>query len=114
MAEHTAAQFVKTRTDAGSGEFVADYSGDDPTKIRTSIGTGHITNLLGNTAAGDAGSIALYGNPSSVYVGMWGTMEIDVDTTTNREQGGTSIRVWLDADTAIPQPANWAAITDLG
>lgn len=112
-SEHAAAEFVKTKTDPGSGIFVAEYSADDPTRIKTSIGTGYITNLLPSTGAGDPATVALFGKPSSVYAGLWGTMEIDVDKTSDRNVGGTTLRVWLDADVAVPQPACWSAITDL-
>jgi HK97 family phage major capsid protein/HK97 family phage prohead protease len=105
MSEYAGGQFAKTNVDTGSGRFVANYN-DDNASMQTEIGRAVLTNLLPNNTV-------LYGDPSSVYVGMWGTMEVDIDDTTDRNVGGKTVRVWLDADTAIPQPAKWSAIRDL-
>ncbi|MBK1835013.1 phage major capsid protein [Roseibacillus ishigakijimensis] len=113
MAEHTAGEFAKVKTDAGSGLFVADYDREDVTRLRTAIGSARLTNLLPNTAAGDAASVVLYGKPSELYIGTWGAMEIDLDDTTKRNTGGKTLRVFLDADMAIPRPACFAVIDDL-
>lgn len=113
MSEWAAGEFANTKTDAGSGLFVANYAGDSQDIIQTSIGQGRITNLLPNTAAGDATSSVLYFKPSAVVLGQWGAMMLDVDDTTDRNKRGMQLRVWDDYDIAIPQPANFAAITDL-
>lgn len=72
------------------------------------------TNLVPSTlGAGTDKSAILYGDPSSVYVGMWGGLELAVDTTTKANTGGKVLRVFQDADIKIPQPARWSAIQDL-
>lgn len=119
MSEHTAAEFAKTPISTDSDRFVADYMGDE-NKALTSIGTANLSNLIPNTQSIDpstglpsATSSVLYGDPSSLLVGVWGTMELDIDDTTQRNTGGKDLRVFMDADTVIPQPAHWAVITDL-
>lgn len=113
MDEIAAAGYVNEKVDAGSGQFVANYSSDDPTQIQTVVGPGYITNLLNQANTGIAQEVVLYGDPSSVYIGTWGTMELDVDNTTKRNTGGKTLRVFLDADIDVPQPARWSAIQDL-
>ena len=112
MSEAAAAEYVLTVDETGD-RYVAQYASDDPTMINTVIGNGCISNLVPNLAQGGTNNTVLYGKPSSLYCGMWGTLEVDQDDTTDRATGGKNIRVFLDADTAIPQPANWAAISDL-
>ena len=113
MSEFAAAQFAKSKIDAGSGLFVANYSGDSQGTIETSIGRGRVTNLLPNTANGDSNTVVLFFRPRSVFLAQWGAMMLDIDDTTDRNTRCTHLRLWEDYDLAIPQPANFAAITDL-
>lgn len=113
MPVQAAAEFAKTLVDPGSGKFAATINPDDSTRVMTEIGGGCVTNLIPSSATGAANTSVIYGKPESLTVGMWGAMELDVDRTTRRNVGGTDLRVWLDADTAVAQPANWAASTDL-
>ncbi len=55
----------------------------------------------------------LFGDPASLYVGMWGGMELTVDTATKIATGGKVLRVWQDADFQVPQAGHWSAIQDL-
>ncbi|MDB6079752.1 MAG: Phage capsid family protein, partial [Akkermansiaceae bacterium] len=71
-----------------------------------------ITNCIPNNIATNKTAI-LYGDPSSVYVGMWGGLELATDLATKAATGGKVIRVFQDVDFQIPQPAHWSAIQDL-
>lgn len=55
----------------------------------------------------------LFGDPASIYVGMWGGMELTTDTATKAATGGKVLRIWQDADMQYPQPGHWSAIQDL-
>lgn len=55
----------------------------------------------------------LFGDPASIYVGMWGGLELTVDTATKIATGGKVLRVFQDVDFQFPQPAHWSAIQDL-
>ena len=85
-------------------KYIAEYG--EGVTLRTDMGMGYLTNIIPDNTI-------IYGKPQALYLGMWGTMEIDRDTTTDRNTGATNLRVWMDADTSVPQPANFATITDL-
>lgn len=72
------------------------------------------TTLIPDTlGAGTDKSAILFGDPSSVFIGMWGGLELGVDTATKAATGGKVLRVFQDVDIQIPQPAHWSAIQDL-
>lgn len=66
-----------------------------------------------NLGAGTNKTAILFGDRSSVYVGMWGGLELAVDTATKAATGGKVLRAFQDCDIQIPQPARWSAIQDL-
>lgn len=102
----SAGGFAKTPVSADSDRFVGKYARGQRKLLETEIGDVHIDNLVPNNTI-------IHGVPSSLVVGMWGTLELGVDTATKAATGGKVIRVFLDADTVIPQPANWAVCDDL-
>lgn len=55
----------------------------------------------------------LFGDPKSLYVGMWGGMELTADLATKAATGGKVLRVWQDADFQVPQAGHWSAIQDI-
>ena len=66
-----------------------------------------------NLGAGTNKTAILFGDRSSVYVGMWGGLELAVDTATKIATGGKVLRAFQDCDIQIPQAARWSAIQDL-
>lgn len=66
-----------------------------------------------NLGAGTNKTAILFGDRASVYVGMWGGLELAVDTATKAATGGKVLRAFQDCDIQIPQPARWSAIQDL-
>lgn len=55
----------------------------------------------------------LFGDPASIFVGLWGGLELTTDTATKAATGGKVLRVFQDADMQYPQPGHWSAIQDL-
>lgn len=55
----------------------------------------------------------LFGDPAGIYVGMWGGLELTVDTATKVATGGKVLRVFQDVDFQFPQAAYFSAIQDL-
>jgi len=55
----------------------------------------------------------LFGDPAGIYVGMWGGLELTVDTATKVATGGKVLRVFQDVDMQYPQAAYFSAIQDL-
>jgi len=100
-----AGAFAKTKVDAGSGQFVGRYRRGQRRVLETEIGDLNIDNLV-------PADTIIHGVPSSLVAGMWGTLEVGVDTSTKAATGGKVIRVFLDADCCIPQPAHWVVGTD--
>jgi HK97 family phage major capsid protein len=66
-----------------------------------------------NLGVGTNKTAILFGDRASVYVGMWGGLELAVDTSTKAATGGKVLRAFQDCDIQIPQPARWSAIQDL-
>ena len=66
-----------------------------------------------NLGAGTNKTAILFGDRSSVYVGMWGGLELAVDLATKANTGGKVLRAFQDCDIQIPQAARWSAIQDL-
>lgn len=98
--------FAKTPVSADSDRFLGKYARGRRKLLETEIGDIHIDNLV-------PANTIIHGVPSSLLVGMWGAMELGVDTATKAPTGGKVIRVFLDADCVVPQPANWAVCDDL-
>lgn len=101
-----AGAFAKTKADAGSGLFVGKYSRGARRMLETEIGDVHIDNLV-------PADTIIHGIPSTLVAGMWGTMEIGIDTSTKAATGGKVMRVFLDADCVVPQAATWVVGTDV-
>jgi HK97 family phage major capsid protein len=66
-----------------------------------------------NLGVGTNKTAILFGDRASVYVGMWGGLELAVDTSTKANTGGKVLRAFQDCDIQIPQAARWSAIQDL-
>jgi HK97 family phage major capsid protein len=101
-----AGAFAKTKVDAGSGQFVGKYSRGAHRMLETEIGDIAIDNLV-------PADTIIHGIPSTLVVGMWGTMELGIDTSTKAATGGKVVRVFLDADCVVPQAATWVVGTDV-
>lgn len=102
-----AGAFAKTKVDAGSGVFVGRYRREAGRRVlETEIGDVKVDNLV-------PASTIIHGVPSSLVAGMWGTLEIGIDTSTKATTGGKVIRVFLDADCTVPQAANWVVGTNV-
>lgn len=102
----SAGGFAKERTDPGAGMFVGKYRRGTRRLLETEIGDLNIDNLV-------PANTMIHGVPSSLVAGMWGTLELGLDTSTKANTGGKVVRVFLDADCVVPQPANWVVCTDL-
>ena len=50
----------------------------------------------------------IFGNFSDVIIGMWGVMDIVVDTATKAASGGIVLRVFQDVDVAVRHPQSFA------
>ena len=78
----------KTRSkDAGSGVFVIEGNVANGYPVRSS------TNVPANGF--------LFGAFSQVLIGMWGTLDINVDVATKAASGGVVLRAFADADVAV-------------
>ena len=100
-----AGAFAKSEVDPGSGKFVGRYSRSARRVLETEIGDINIDNLVPD-------GTDIHGVPSSLVAGMWGTLEVGVDTSTKAATGGKVVRVFLDADCVVPQPAHWVVGTN--
>ena len=49
----------------------------------------------------------IFGNFEDVIVGMWGTLDLVVDTATRASKGGVVLRAWQDIDVAIRHPESF-------
>lgn len=97
---------------ANDAKRIAEWGPDG--KLRCEGRVVHETNLSPDNLGGGTNKTGiLYGDPSSIYIGIWGTLELMVDTATKVATGGKVIRVFGDTDIQIPQPARWSAIQDL-
>lgn len=101
-----AGAYAKTKVDAGSGQFVGRYRRGQRRLLETEIGDVNIDNLVPNNTD-------IHGIPSSLIAGMWGTLEVGIDTSTKVATGGKVVRVFLDADCCVPQPACWVVGTNV-
>lgn len=101
-----AGAFAKTKVDAGSAQFVGRYRRGQRRLLETEIGDVAIDNLVPNDTI-------IHGIPSTLVAGMWGTMELGIDLATKAATGGKVIRVFLDADCVVPQPATWVVGEDV-
>lgn len=100
------------KVDAGSGIFIGAPGGDN--WVRTDACRVFITNNIpSNLGAGTNESVIVYGNPRSLYVGMWGGVELNRDTATKVATGGVVLRVFQDLDCVVSQAAQWAEITGI-
>ena len=43
----------------------------------------------------------LFGDFSQLMIGLWGAVDLTVDTSTKAKSGGTVLRIFQDADTAV-------------
>jgi len=103
---------LTTKTDAGSGLFVG--SRGDNGSVDTDVGNFKISNNVpNNLGVGTDKTAIIYGNFSSLHVGMWGGVELIRDTATKVATGGVVLRVFQDLDCVVGQAANFSAITDL-
>jgi len=50
----------------------------------------------------------IFGNFNDVIIGMWGVLDIMVDTATKAASGGIVLRVFQDVDVAIRHPKSFA------
>ncbi|KAA9133462.1 phage major capsid protein [Marinihelvus fidelis] len=80
-----------TKVDAGSGVLVADKLGYD---IHRS------TQLSANRI--------IFGDYSQVLMGMWGVLDVMVDTATKVAAGGLVLRVFQDIDIGVRHPESFA------
>lgn len=101
-----AGAYAKTKVDAGSGQFVGRYRRGQRRLLETEIGDVNIDNLVPDDTD-------IHGIPSSLVAGMWGTLEVGIDTATKVATGGKVVRVFLDADCVVPQPAHWVVGTNV-
>jgi HK97 family phage major capsid protein len=101
-----AGAYAKTKVDAGSGQFVGRYRRGARRLLETEIGDVNIDNLVPDNTD-------IHGIPSSLIAGMWGTLEVGIDTSTKVATGGKVVRVFLDADCCVPQPAHWVVGTNV-
>jgi len=106
------AHILKQKADAGSGVFIAQRGA--PNRIDTDAFPIYCTNTLpDNLGVGTDESVVVYGNPRSLYVGMWGGVELNRDTATKVATGGVVLRVFQDLDCKVSQAAQWATITGI-
>lgn len=97
---------------ANDAQRIAQWGADG--KLRCEGRIVNETNLSPDNLGGGTNKTGiLYGDASSIYVGLWGALEIMLDTATKVATGGKVLRVFGDTDIQIPQPARWSAIQDL-
>ena len=87
-----------TSVDAGSGVFVNQNNTVNGYKSISST----------NVPAGKT----IFGNWSDILIGMWGVLDLVVDTATNAKNGGIVLRAWQDIDIAIRHPQSFAVTAD--
>jgi HK97 family phage major capsid protein/HK97 family phage prohead protease len=103
---------LTTKTDAGSGLFVGSR-GDNGT-VDTDVGNFKVSNNVpNNLGAGTDKTAVIFGNFSSLYMGMWGGVELIRDTSTKVSTGGVVLRVFQDLDCVVGRAADFSAIVDL-
>lgn len=85
--------FMKTaKKDAGSGIFL----------VEGNEANGYPVNV--KTDAGFAANSILFGDYSQLIVGMWGVLDVMLDTATKAASGGLVIRMFQDLDFGVRQP----------
>lgn len=105
---------LETKKDAGSGLFLGTRAGDGINAVDTDIGRIYVTNNVpANLGVGTDKTGLIYGNISSLLIGMWGGVEMIRDTATKVATGGVVLRIFQDLDINVARPAEFSAIQDL-
>lgn len=106
------AKLEQTEKSAGTGMFILDPDRPD----RRVAGyrweeTNQVPNDL-TKGSGTALSALLFGNFRDCLVGLWGGLDINVDTSTHSTTGAVRIVALQDADVAVRHPQSFAAMQD--
>ncbi|EPS8493928.1 phage major capsid protein [Yersinia enterocolitica] len=56
------------------------------------------------------GEFVILGDFSNIAIGEWGSLELDLDDTTNRNKGSVIARVWADIDFKLTRPEAFQVI----
>lgn len=56
------------------------------------------------------GEFVIFGDFSNIAIGEWGSLELDLDNTTNRNKGSVIARVWADIDFKLTRPEAFQVI----
>lgn len=56
------------------------------------------------------GDFVILGDLSNIAIGEWGSLELDLDDTTNRNKGSVIARVWADIDFKLTRPEAFQVI----
>lgn len=56
------------------------------------------------------GDFVILGDFSNIAIGEWGSLELDMDDTTNRNKGSVIARVWADIDFKLTRPEAFQVI----
>ena len=101
----------------GAMKKIAVESGD-PLKLIKALDyelkvTSQVPKDLTKGTADSVCSALLFGNFADLLIGMWGGLDVNVDTATNSRSGAVRIVVLQDADVAVRHPESFAAIQDI-
>lgn len=109
----TVAKLEQTERASSTGRFILDQDGG----ARTMAGYGYTeTNLVPNdlTKGSSSGvcSAIIFGNFADLLVGLWGGLDIIVDTATGSTSGTLRIVTFQSADVAVRHPQSFSAMLD--
>lgn len=100
----------------------AKYAGTDSVTVWGDTGTplngypAYVTNQVSSALTKGAGtglSATLFGNFADLVIGMWGALDVLVDTVTLSLQGGVRVIALEDVDIAVRHAESFAACVDM-
>jgi len=99
--------------DAGSGRFLWNPEVPNSFMGRPAYVTNNVPSNLSKGSASGTLSSLIYGDFSSVTIGMWGGLDLVVDNYTVAETGQIKLVLNFFHDSVVRQPGNLAAINDI-
>lgn len=99
--------------DAGSGRFLWNPEVPNSFMGRSAYVSNNVPSDLSKGSASGTLSSLLYGDFSSVTIGMWGGLDLVVDNYTAADTGQIKLVLNFFHDSVVRQPGNIAAINDI-